>query len=125
MRALRIALTVVCLGACSTPSADKTPEDQMAEQPDARDEVRGVAEDAKGGAVIITEDGEVVYMGGLDAWPAELRGKQVIARGRLEKTDYLPDPVVSDDGAMSAGASGLETVLREPEWSLVPLAQSI
>lgn len=75
-----------------TASPAKPTESEMTAPADANapDEVRGIAENAKGGAVIIAESGEVVYLAGVDEWPAELRGKKVVARGTLEETDYIP-----------------------------------
>jgi len=77
--------------------------------------ISGIARDAMGGAVITATD-KVVYVHGLDSWPAALAGKKVIATGRLSEEQYIPESTVADDGAVSAGAVGKQWVLREANW---------
>jgi hypothetical protein len=72
-------------------------------------EVRGVADDAKLGAEV-TAGTLVVYCLLDQRWPADVAGKQVAARGLLERTDEFaaePDPALP-----SAGTSGAVWVLR-------------
>lgn len=118
-RLLILALTVVALANCRSEKPDETMTDPPAQTANASDadEVSGVAQNAKGGAVILTEDGRVVYVLDLEAWPEELLNQEVVATGELEQTDYIPDPVVDDSGAISAGAAGDEWVLRDAQWS--------
>lgn len=80
----------------------------------ARTTLLGLARDAKGGAVLVTDTGDPVYLEGLDAWPPELLGKRVRATGRLAQKKYSPDPVVDKTGAISQGAEGMQTVLMGP-----------
>ena len=111
------AVTLLTLAvACGGPKADEPMTEEVSAEAPRGDEVRGVAQNAKGGAVLLCEDGRVVYISGLDAWPETALNKTVVATGKLEQSDYVPDPVVADDGAMSAGAEGLEWVLRDAEW---------
>jgi hypothetical protein len=78
--------------------------------------VRGVAHDAKGGAIVQTDEGEVYYVAGLDSWPADLRGVRVEVTGRPAHRKLIPDPVVSDSGEHSAGAFGDQDVLEAATW---------
>jgi len=88
---------------------------------DARAEVTGSAENAKGGAVIAESDGRVVYMEGLDSWPEELHGKVVVATGRLVVKPYLPEATVAADGAISQGTDGGDQwVLENASWEVAP-----
>ncbi|MDP7111949.1 MAG: YciI family protein [Myxococcota bacterium] len=81
------------------------------------DRVAGTAENAKGGAIIVADDGRVVYIEGLDSWPDDLHGQAVIATGRLVEMEYLPVAQVSKDGAISQGtAGGTQTVLVGARW---------
>ncbi|MBD3187951.1 hypothetical protein GF325_14030 [Candidatus Bathyarchaeota archaeon] len=77
--------------------------------------LEGVARDAKGGAVLILDDGTPVYMENLDYWDENTQGQIVIASGTLVRVKYIPDPVVDENGAISQGAEGLQLVLRQPE----------
>jgi len=81
--------------------------------------VTGTARDAKGGAVIVGDDGNVVYVEALDSWPDEVHGQRVVATGRLVDKQYLPEARVSKDGAISQGTSGGDqTVLENASWEL-------
>lgn len=120
MRELLVLLLLLSLASCGKPKVDDPVTEERpvtAPTDDQTDELRGVAENAKGGAVIACDDGRVVYVDGLDAWPAEALRKRVIARGRLERTNYIPDPTVAEDASVSAGAEGLELVLFDAEWT--------
>jgi hypothetical protein len=79
--------------------------------------LRGVAADAKGGAVLQTDDGRVVYVDGLERWPDAVAGHPVKAQGRLTRRKLIPDPVVGPAGERSAGAVGDQTVLEQATWS--------
>jgi hypothetical protein len=79
--------------------------------------VRGLAEDAKLGAEV-TLGRTPVYCRGLDRWPAELVGKQVVARGLLESTmEFAPE---QDPALPSAGTSGAVWVLRGCTYEAAP-----
>ena len=91
------------------PSPDKVPAD-------AKAQVAGTAEDAKGGAVVHEADGRVVYIEGLDSWPEDLLGKAVTAEGRLVVKQYIPEATVAPDGAISQGAEGEQWVLENAMW---------
>lgn len=70
----------------------------------------GIARDAKLGAVIEAGD-RVVYCSGLQAWPAELSGREVTAHGRLERVES--EPLMNERGEVSAGVEGPIWVLRD------------
>lgn len=82
-------------------------------------EVVGTARNAKGGAVVVGDDGLVVYVQGLDSWPDELDGQAVIATGHLIEKAYLPVATVDKDGAISQGTDGpgLQWVLEDATWT--------
>ncbi|MHA1906000.1 MAG: hypothetical protein ACW98Y_01795 [Candidatus Thorarchaeota archaeon] len=84
----------------------------------SEDVVTGRAENAKGGAVVVTSDGDVIYINGVDSWDDDIVGKDVIAKGRLSHEKFIPDPIIEEDGAISQGAEGLQTVLHNVEWKL-------
>ncbi len=78
--------------------------------------IRGKAEDAKMGAVVLVEE-EPVYLTDLELWKSALRGKRVRATGLLMRRKLAPDPVM-DDGVMLQGAWGESWVLDEPTYAL-------
>jgi len=75
----------------------------------------GTAKDAKGGAVLITADSNVIYIKELDSWSSELLDKQVSVSGLLNKEKFIPDPVIDKNGAISSGAFGDQLVLEKTE----------
>ena len=77
--------------------------------------LRGIAMDAKGGAVIVLFEGEVVYLQNMDYWDDDMYNKGVLVKGLLVERKLIPDPVVSKDGAISAGAHGTQYVLENPK----------
>lgn len=111
-----------CAGSTPPPHQGKPPEESPVtrsspERP-ATVTLLGTAHDAKGGAVIDSEQHGVVYVEGLDFWPDALHGKRVRARGELVEMKLIPDPAVGPDGAISQGAVGKQTVLRGATWEL-------
>ena len=80
--------------------------------------IRGRAENAKGGAVVITDTMGVVYIDGVDSWDDDVVGKDVVVKGEIFHGKQIPDPVVDEDGAISTGAAGIQTVLLNPKWKL-------
>lgn len=81
-----------------------------------RTTVRGTAENAKAGAVIMTTDSAVVNVGGLHAWPKDVVGKPVSATGILETVTH-DEPLVDENGLHRAGMQGDQTILRDAKWT--------
>ena len=77
--------------------------------------LRGTAQDAKGGAVLVLPSGEPIYLRGVDAWPAALSGKAVQVSGLLKKEKHLPDPITKD-GQLAQGAFGLQWTVENPSF---------
>lgn len=78
--------------------------------------LRGKALDAKAGAVVMMGDGEPVYIQGLDRWPEELAGVNIVATGRLKRMKHIPDPV-GTGGLIMQGAFGEQLVLENASWA--------
>jgi hypothetical protein len=76
--------------------------------------LRGQALDAKGGAVVRTQD-DTVYVSGLGAWPAETAGRLVEVTGILSRRTFPALPV-GRAGERSGGAEGTQTVLEDATW---------
>lgn len=77
----------------------------------------GVAANAKLGAMVHNDTG-MVYCIEMQEWPEGVVGKRVKVTGVMEKTDRFK-ATVADDGAVSQGTSGSDTVLRNVQWELV------
>ena len=79
--------------------------------------LRGLARDAKGGAVLVREGHEPVYLEGLEAWPAGLHGRQVRVTGRLLRKKLIPDPHAPGE-PIRQGAEGDQLVIERASWQL-------
>lgn len=73
--------------------------------------IDGTARDAKGGAVVLTDDNIPIYIEGLDSWPPSIDGSRISVSGVLKKEKYIPDPTIGEDGGISQGAIGMQYVL--------------
>ena len=108
------------LGCSSQPlppaSAPAATAPATAAAPEAQTTLRGVARDAKGGAVVVTDRGPV-YVLGLDAWPRDLAGRTVEVTGVVRQKKHLPDPV-GPGNTVAQGAWGRQTVVVEATWRL-------
>ena len=79
----------------------------------------GTAYDAKGGAILETDQGRVVYIRGLEAWPSHVVGNRVQVTGFRGDEKLIPDPVVGADGGISQGALGSQSVVSDASWQLL------
>ncbi|TFH09229.1 MAG: hypothetical protein E4H14_04820 [Candidatus Thorarchaeota archaeon] len=78
----------------------------------------GRSENAKGGAVIVLQNQGVIYVRNLSFWEDDVLGKQVSIKGIIRLEKYIPDPKVSEDGAISQGAIGFQYVLDDAQWHI-------
>ena len=78
----------------------------------------GVARDAKGGAVLVSEDGGVLYIAGQSEWPDALHGLPVLVLGRAHREHHVPVAVRDASGAWSQGkTSGApDDVIHDAVW---------
>jgi hypothetical protein len=110
----REALVTPEPGAESAPAAEPEP---APEPPPQRARIQGEAAHAKGGPVVLLSNGPV-YVRGLDAWPDEVLGEQVIVQGLVADEKLIPDPV-TEDGEIAQGAWGTQRVVSDVTWEVV------
>ena len=82
--------------------------------------VSGIAHDARMGAIVKTDQGNVYYIGDLSEWPPTLLNKRVEVKGTVTSRKLAPDPVVDKNGAVSAGMYGSSNVITGATWKLLP-----
>ena len=80
--------------------------------------INGRAENAKAGAIVLTEDEIPVYLPGLYDWPPELYRREITVTGVLRYEKMIPDPVIGEDGSISTGAYGKDYYLEGAEYAL-------
>lgn len=52
--------------------------------------VTGIAQDAKAGAILVTDDGAHYYIDGTDHWDKQLLGKRLTVTGELVEVTHEP-----------------------------------
>ena len=80
--------------------------------------LEGIAENGKAGALILLPQGEVIYIRHLVEWDEEIKGKRVTAKGIVCYEKFIPDPEVSEEGAISQGAIGMQFVLDDAQTTI-------
>ncbi|MCJ7817214.1 MAG: hypothetical protein MUP60_00010 [Candidatus Thorarchaeota archaeon] len=65
---------------------------------------------------MVLQNQEVIYVRNLSFWEDEVVGKQFSIKGIIRLEKYIPDPAVSEDGAISQGAIGSQYVLDDAQW---------
>ena len=101
------------------PTVEKTNKNKKSGQKQVDNKqvtLKGMALNAKGGAVLVTEAKGPIYVEGLDAWPDEFLDAEVQVTGLLTSKKIIPDPVVDEHGAVSTGAEGNQMVLEKATW---------
>ena len=73
--------------------------------------IRGRAENAKAGAIVVLADDSAVYLRGIEAWDSAMLGKTVIAGGLLQRDP--PSAARTRDGILKQGVSGQPFYLEE------------
>jgi len=77
--------------------------------------LKGIAKNAKGWAVLINEDNNVIYIKDLLEWSEKLLDTQITIKGHLKKLKLIRDPQIDNNGAISQGAYGKQFVLENME----------
>ncbi len=126
LASLGLLVALLVLGCASERPAPAAPAAPAASQPvaarppaapAAKTTIRGVARDAKGGAVVVT-DGGPDYVLGLESWPSALAGRKVEVTGVVRQKKHIPDPV-GPRGEVAQGAWGDQTVIEGATWKAV------
>lgn len=79
----------------------------------------GQAVDCKTAACLKLKNDIVVYISNLDFWEeSEYLGKVVYVTGLLKWKKIIPDPMIDENGAISAGAEGDQLVIENAKWKL-------
>ena len=81
--------------------------------------ITGTALNAKLGAIIQTEKGEVFFLDGIYEWPDDVFGKKVKATGLISSEYHDPKNLITDDGLHKTGMSGEKQSLQNAKWELI------
>jgi hypothetical protein len=86
----------------------------------AAETLTGTAQNAKAGAVIMTDDGRMLYVSGMSGWPKGVDGETIVVTGVVASEDVVPAAVQAPDGTWSQGKkeAGADLIIREASWQL-------
>lgn len=79
--------------------------------------VRGEADNASGGAIVVTDDNTPVYLDGIDSWDKATRGKQVSVTGILREIGG--QATVNAAGEQLHGYASARLVIENPTHTVV------
>jgi len=82
--------------------------------------ITGIANNAKLGAIILTDNKEIYYIEGIDYWPHEVVGKKVKANGFLKKEYFNEVDLMNKKGEYKQGMSGEKLSLQNAIWEIIP-----
>ncbi|MBL7871216.1 MAG: hypothetical protein JNM78_06370 [Cyclobacteriaceae bacterium] len=103
-----LLLILVC--GCVTKSGEKT------NNMDTTITVSGLAQNGKGGALLLTLDSLIYYIEGVDFWNAEVVGKKIQATGILRIETVTEGELKNELGEYSQGVVGDRRILTEVKW---------
>lgn len=80
--------------------------------------ITGIAQNGKAGALVKSSAGEIYYVEGLSAWPADLVNQQVNVTGDLKTETISQDELTNDQGEWKQGVAGVIMTLQNARWKL-------
>lgn len=101
------------------PGTPKKEARQLGKVMNTRVRVSGIAQNAKGGALLVVGKDSTWYVEKLDSWPAEVLGKLVGVGGKLVDKQYLPQGGKNEKGEWVQGAEGSQNVIESPTWRVI------
>ena len=96
----------------------KKEERSLGKVMNTRVRISGVAQNAKGGAVLMVNNAPW-YLEKLDSWPTEVIGTLVGVSGKLVDKQYLPQGGKNAKGEWMQGAEGTQNVIEAPTWRVI------
>ncbi|MDX2100605.1 MAG: hypothetical protein SFW36_22735 [Leptolyngbyaceae cyanobacterium bins.59] len=83
--------------------------------------LRGTAQNAVLGAIVMVQNSTPVYIHGLPEWDDALVGKTVVVAGTLGRKTLAPAATISPNGEVSHGGSGTKNyILEKATWRVAP-----
>lgn len=80
--------------------------------------VFGIAENAKAGAVVLTDQKQTYYVDQLDSWPDAFHGKKVKVTGYLRSVEHKAEDLKNEKGEWVQGMVGTQNIIDDAKWEL-------
>jgi hypothetical protein len=81
--------------------------------------VSGLAQNGKGGALLITSNNMIYYIEGMDFWNADVISKPIQATGILLTETLTEEELKNELGEYSQGIAGDKRILTNVKWKLL------
>ncbi len=108
--AIMIFLAVILFQTCATQNKSKMKDQAVM--------ITGIAQNGKAGALVKSMEGDIYYIDGLSAWPADMINKQVAVTGDLKIETISTDELKNEQGEWKQGISGKIKTLHNASWKL-------
>jgi archaellum biogenesis ATPase FlaH len=76
----------------------------------------GIAQNGKGGALLVTDDTTIYYLEGMDTWETSLIGKRIEVTGTLKVETLNEDELKNEQGEYTQGVAGDKRILVNTKW---------
>lgn len=108
--AIIIFFSVILVQTCATENKSKMKDQAVM--------ITGIAQNGKAGALVKSREGDIYYIDGLSAWPADMINKQVAVSGDLKIETISADELKNEQGDWKQGISGKIKTLQNATWKL-------
>lgn len=81
--------------------------------------IAGIAQNGKGGAVVVMDDGGVYYLEEVDEWESDLIGKRIEVTGILKIESFSEGDLQNERGEYTQGVAGEKKILVNAKWKLL------
>jgi hypothetical protein len=80
--------------------------------------VTGLAQNGKGGALLVVDDNTVYYLEGMDAWENSMVGTRIEVTGALRIETLSENDLKNEQGEYTQGTAGDKRILTNVKWKL-------
>lgn len=108
-------LIIQTLFACNTKKSQVKPNSIKENQTT----IIGVANNAKMGGIILTEDNDLFYIDGVDSWDDGVVGKKVKVTGTLKEETFKEEDLKNEKGEWIQGMVGTKSTIMNPVWEMI------
>ena len=75
--------------------------------------ITGTAQNAKGGAIVITKDSSIYYIDGLPYWEDDVVNTSIKVSGELHTVEHKAEDLIDEEGAYTQGMVGTQKFIKQ------------
>lgn len=81
--------------------------------------VIGIARNGKEGALVLTKEDSVYYVGGLEFWEDSINGREISVAGVLKIESLPTNEIKNEKGEWKAGVVGDKKTIHNAKWKVI------